>query len=374
MSVREKLHRNDQAGLYGLNLDRVEQPLLICFSSWSERPSIEAEGFAEVFCKKYGYRSLFVVPATNDWYQSRGSEKAVSVAANLASEASRVIVYGSSMGGYGALNYAAALGADVALAVIPQYSIDGKKVPFEKRWRQDAAAIAFRRDPISASSTSGCRAYVVYDPFFEPDRKHAELIQDSGAAELVKLPFIGHSGPGGSVLGQGLRAAFEQRDVPAALRGTYRRIKKSTAYYYLQLARLPKNLASSDRLKLLARASELAPRDGKIDVATAQELIKSRNWQAAVAYLSEAVQRRPTLSLLWSYLASALGHQKLLPEAIDAANRAIFLVPTNAFYQHQMAGLLARAGRSEEARIYQAEAVRLAPHVPAYLNQLDLLS
>jgi len=371
MISRAELYGNADTRVYGLNLHQGDSPLLVCFSPWSERPSLDAEGFAEGFCKKYNYSALFIVPAKNDWYQSDGSWAAVKFASNVSRKCRKVIAYGSSMGGFGALNYASQLSATVAIAVIPQFSIDGSRVGFEKRWRQEASQIRFVRDHVGASSTKGCDAFAIFDPFFEPDRLHAELIEQSGAARLVRLPFIGHSGPGGVVLRDALSAAISGGDVEATLRNRYRSTKKTTAYYYLQMARLPKKLASADRLRLLRKAAELAPRDGKIDVATAQELMSDGDWQAALEYISEAVSRRPSLSLLWSYLASVHGRLKRYQEALEAADKALHLVPTNPYYLHQKAGLLNQVGRHEDALSVQEEAVRLAPGIAVYSEQLD---
>ena len=58
-------------------------------------------------------------------------------------EGARVMTYGSSMGGYAALRFARALRADAILALSPQYSIDPAVVPWEDRWRQDGARIAW---------------------------------------------------------------------------------------------------------------------------------------------------------------------------------------------------------------------------------------
>ena len=57
------------------------------------------------------------------------------------------------MGAYAAAICSEAVGADAVIAISPQVSIDGAKVPWERRWREEADSIgAFRRDEMMARS------------------------------------------------------------------------------------------------------------------------------------------------------------------------------------------------------------------------------
>ncbi|AXI46045.1 hypothetical protein C1J03_08465 [Sulfitobacter sp. SK012] len=106
----------------------------------------------------------------------------------------RVLFYGSSMGGFGACAFAsAAPGADV-LALMPQSTLASDLVPFETRY----AAPRLRgdwSDPRYRDGADGLatarRAHLVYDPYFAPDRAHADRMQGAHIQHL-KCFYAGH--------------------------------------------------------------------------------------------------------------------------------------------------------------------------------------
>jgi S-formylglutathione hydrolase FrmB len=71
---------------------------------------------------------------TNDWFQYRDFDLVTKAVRALTRSAEHVLSYGSSMGGYGAIRFADAVGATQVLAFSPQYSIDRRVMPQEIRW------------------------------------------------------------------------------------------------------------------------------------------------------------------------------------------------------------------------------------------------
>lgn len=102
------------------------------------------------------------------------------------------LFYGSSMGGYGALAFSAAVPGSTVLAFSPQTTLDAERVPWETRF------VSGRRQDWTGDFVDACdsvadakRIYVVYDPFFGPDVRHVERIQGDNVVRL-RAPFSGH--------------------------------------------------------------------------------------------------------------------------------------------------------------------------------------
>ncbi|RMD47133.1 MAG: hypothetical protein D6832_06615 [Alphaproteobacteria bacterium] len=104
----------------------------------------------------------------------------------------KVIFYGASMGGYGALAYsAAAPGADVVV-FSPQTVLDKRKVPWETRYR-----VAWDRDwsgpyaDAAETIRTARRVNVFYDPWSELDARHVARLSGPNL-RLFRAPFMGH--------------------------------------------------------------------------------------------------------------------------------------------------------------------------------------
>ncbi|GAB4298361.1 MAG: hypothetical protein Kow0058_14680 [Roseovarius sp.] len=109
----------------------------------------------------------------------------------------RCVFAGSSMGAFAALSFGRLAPGATVLAFNPQSTLDEALVPWETRYR------AGRRqdwslpmsDAAEAIAALG-RAYVFYDPYFEPDRRHiARLTEAPGAGErlvTMKCWFSNH--------------------------------------------------------------------------------------------------------------------------------------------------------------------------------------
>lgn len=73
---------------------------------------------------KLGISTLGVVCKGNLWYPSEGMKDACAAAAVVANRFTTCVLYGFSMGAYGALKYSRAIGATQVIALSPQWSID----------------------------------------------------------------------------------------------------------------------------------------------------------------------------------------------------------------------------------------------------------
>ncbi|MGH1454378.1 MAG: hypothetical protein ACRBBV_14530 [Paracoccaceae bacterium] len=97
-----------------------------------------------------------------------------------------VVFYGSSMGGYGALAFAAAAPNARVVALVPQTRLD---LEWEPRFRRGFARGDWADRRYLDGAAAGARAVLVYDPMARLDRQHGARV--SGAVSFC-LPYAGH--------------------------------------------------------------------------------------------------------------------------------------------------------------------------------------
>ena len=148
---------------------------VVTFDSYHDVPGFDRAGFGESYFAAEGIPAIHIMSHDNDWFQHAELSAALTRVGAAATGAGRLLAYGSSMGGYAAIRSADASGADRVLALSPQYSVDPRKVRFERRWMQDQRRIRFRR-ALDGPIRSAARIVVAYDPEIEADRAHVERI------------------------------------------------------------------------------------------------------------------------------------------------------------------------------------------------------
>lgn len=116
----------------------------------------------------------------------------------------RIILYGLSMGGFGAFVYSSIIDGSVVLAISPQTTLDPAKVPWEKRF-----GYALGEDwtgpfgDVNGLTPAHAEAYVVYCPANKFDGPHMERLDRFGP--ITHLPLIGNAHvPGGMLMESGL--------------------------------------------------------------------------------------------------------------------------------------------------------------------------
>lgn len=214
-----------------------DDDVIINFEYWRPQPTLEGEFSGEGFFRHRGMSAIGVMAAENDWYQHDEIHEAIA-AIREAVPGRRLIGYGGSMGGYGVINFADLLGLHSLVAIIPQYSIDPAKAPYETRWREDAARIDFRNDRI-ARAPALTRGYLVYDPWCV-DGRHARDIQAHHGLSELRLYFGGHdqfrmlqqAGVFTPMLLDMLGGRFD----PAAFRRSWRGARRGASAFWLELA------------------------------------------------------------------------------------------------------------------------------------------
>lgn len=119
---------------------------------------------------------LFVTDRRQGWFQGRTFSAAVlRVVSNYVARhrLRRLMTVGVSMGGYGALSYAADLGAKSALAFAPQYCPRPDTFPEDTRWAEARARIPeFSRAPLNSVMDSQIQYTLLHGRWNAEDKQH----------------------------------------------------------------------------------------------------------------------------------------------------------------------------------------------------------
>src|SRR5208337_5370191 len=76
---------------------------VVTFDSFTDRRTLDREGFGEGFFVSRRVNAVHVVSRENDWYLLEDIEAALAAAAKATATFERVSAYGSSMGAYAAI-------------------------------------------------------------------------------------------------------------------------------------------------------------------------------------------------------------------------------------------------------------------------------
>lgn len=142
--------------------------------------------------RSMGVSHLCIKPRRLDWYTGKNLSEELESLQPFFERFGRVITYGESMGGFGALAFADLVKAKYCISISPQSTLDRGKVPWDVRYPRGIKEnfSGPYGDAIGNYSGANC-AYILYDPHYEMDRRHAARLVSQNS-KMIKLPFLGH--------------------------------------------------------------------------------------------------------------------------------------------------------------------------------------
>lgn len=324
------------------------------FDAYSHSTDLNRLAWGESYFDKKKVTAIHVLGRTNDWYQFDGTLDALEVVREAVRGADRVMTYGVSMGAYAAVRFAPRIGAHVALALSPQYSIDPGRAPFDNRWAHDAARIRFREEldgPISSEAST----IVVYDPHSK-DGHHARRIAEDIAITHLRLPYVDHSAP--MMLNE---AGLLQPIVERALEGTldtrefeqkFRAARNRLSSYHSELATHQPAWRKKTAIALAERAVSLNPRHNIPMHGLAQIHAAAGEHHEAVRWYEKILENGSRYLELLLMLSQSLWEVGDKERALSFAEELTQKYPAyeHGIYWH--ATLLIRMGKADEAIEY----------------------
>lgn len=175
-------------------------PLVVTFENL-DGPKSKAGGFRKGWgvdpLRKKGISHIAVKPKAPNWYRKPDLTEAFGHLRSMGffDKFERIITYGASMGGYGALAYADILQADTVICLNPQSTMNPALVPWEQRFPRSRVENWKKK---SSDAALGCRnarqIYAFVDRMHLPDWKHIERLSKHNL-HVMNVPFVAHGVP-----------------------------------------------------------------------------------------------------------------------------------------------------------------------------------
>lgn len=309
-------------------------------------------GFGEGVLEKHGFAMLCFIAKWDHWYQCDGMALALERARQIIAtrDYSNVISYGSSMGAYAAGATSAFIGATQVIMLAPQFTIDARKYPHEKRWALEQTRIVFARDDMATSLSPTAKKWVIFDPRHFADTLHARLFEEHGST-LVPLPFSSHGVADVlarmRLLRQCVVGIARGEFTAAVFRNQFRQARRLSAEYWSFIADYAAKKRTDVALNAAANAISLKPGEPVFYSRRIGVFMKARRYPEAAKEAADAVAIFPKHESLWKALAESSSRIDHHDAAIEAAERAVLLRPDRADMHITHLSALARAKKYE---------------------------
>jgi len=216
--------RGGASTLYVTFRQRLDEP-----GSFSDDPPVrQALG--------HGMAHLHLQSRWNDWYLNPETTALEAALRPLRAAFTAAWAVGYSMGGYAALRLAAALDLTQALVISPQFTLDRRLIPEERRYREAAGYDSTLGD-LARHGKPDLRGVVVFDPSHPLDPIHARLITRTlPGMRPAPLMFGGHPATQGIRAGGGFRS-FQSLGLDGDLSarsivGLHRQLRAQSSRYW----------------------------------------------------------------------------------------------------------------------------------------------
>ncbi len=267
--------------------------------SFAERKEPPPAGFSgEAMLAKSPHAFCCIRSLTNDWYVGGDFAACLDAVADAIRPYAHVILYGFSMGSYGALISAAALDADRLVLMAPVANIHPDK---DRRWIADYQGLIGGRSAADLASRipAKTRVICVYDPK-GPDRGHVADLKVACPVQVILTPRAGHMVfrflNNGGILGSVTRMLFEPQVDIAGVQALVRSSMRQNSYYIAELAR------AMSRHKLLRRlvlryGLYRFPGDLPLRLDYAGAIAEAGRFDRAAAMIRAVVAEKPTAAV-----------------------------------------------------------------------------
>lgn len=177
-------------------VDRGKAQLVVSFDNLSDAgyPHPDIEPWAAKFVRDSGWSHMGVYARGASWYRDADL---ITFLEKLRDDGffqqfQRVAMIGTSMGGFAALTFSSLCPGTTVVALSPQSTLDNALVPWEVRFAKGRAqdwSLPYSDAAIQLDSVD--RAYVLYDPFFDADKRQIMRLPQDRLVHLKGFGF-GH--------------------------------------------------------------------------------------------------------------------------------------------------------------------------------------
>jgi hypothetical protein len=180
-------------------IQRDSARLMVTFDNLSnvDDTSPDREPWAYKFVRDNNCSHLSVMARRKDWYRD---PQLIRYLQRLSVDGffagfEKVTFAGTSMGGFAALAFSSLSPGATVISFSPQTTLEEALVPWETRFAMGRARDwSLPHSDCSYEIDDVKKAFVLYDPFFEPDRRHIERLENPNVV-FLKTWCSGHFSP-----------------------------------------------------------------------------------------------------------------------------------------------------------------------------------
>lgn len=326
-----------------------------------KRLNSRRDGWGQKFILGEGHALLSVKGARTDWYRGRELHDFFNgvVFRNIAKSHDKVMFYGASMGGYGAIAFSQAAPGATVLTYSPQSTLRPDLVPWETRYAEGRAADWTGDFSDAADSVSAAhRIYIAYDAFYALDRKHVERLNAPNVVGL-RTPCAGHKVDIMLSKTRQIKAVFRacMDDRPELYRGIIRSRRNWDEYYLVMAMRTNRPVVKA---AMYERARTAAPDNTKIQFEWTKFQFQNNAYDKVVgAYETLEPRTLSRMNRSRLYMLQAMAARSYLETGDAATARAMIVrlretdddIPASA-YRNYMIQLCKRLEWGDMANSY----------------------
>jgi hypothetical protein len=168
---------------------RSKDTLIVSFDNLSsvKDPALSRETWGYPFYRSEGWSHMGVMAFEKNWFRDEALFDFIEgqAKAGLFKRFKQVVMTGTSMGAYAATAFSSLAPGCTVMAFSPQSTLDKKLVPWEERFgsgrKQDWSG-RYRDAPDYCQKAKD--VFIVYDPYFAPDKLHADRYQGDNIHHL----------------------------------------------------------------------------------------------------------------------------------------------------------------------------------------------
>ena len=315
--------------------------------------SLDGVGYGGELLLRNDFDIVAIKSAKNLWYQNLSLENIALVERFISTYPTKYIKrvgYGSSMGGYAAIQFSRALKLDIVLALSPQFEIDK---PYDQRWAEAARGIQFQHRIDPTAIATDCKYFIAYDPE-TVDVRHVEKIREfisHGQLVEITTPYAGH--PSAYYLAE--TGQIQKLAISVLKNGSIGHVRvnahraRSKTYLYELSKRLTLKNKNESALLVIDRALAIDPNVSALLLQKSIVLNNLGRFEAALKVAHEARQKLNNEAHLMASLSVHLfdlqdykGGLELIEQAISIENN-VFEFHLHRCKVHQALGNISAA-------------------------------
>jgi tetratricopeptide (TPR) repeat protein len=339
--------------------------LLITFGTVAHRPN-GTSFFGQPVTRRAGISALAFTSTRPNWYPAADMRRARDALSGILSNHKQRVMFGFSMGAYGAVKYSGLFEVQTSVAICPQYSIDPREVGgFDRMYVHHYDDKLHTGMSVTKSQCSG-DIFIFYDNKHKIDKRHAALFMQSIEPFLIGVPYTGHDTmrcfTGTKVATTlielcrakdhaGLDAFVRERRKPAAVRA-----------FHVGLNTLPRHVRWADRI-LQNRSGDMKQVEAyELEVRLGQEVERRglNDW-AEQAFARAVSLDLPADNRALAGLSRVRSRQGDDSAAETIARKAIEMCPQDSAQRAWLSGLLLRSNDLAGARAEAEAGLSLSP-------------